>query len=98
MSEEALDTVFGDCPVEPKSGEGEGHGGRHVQVRITAPQEGTKSIVGIHTWAAQLPADGAHSGNQPEPVREKNEDENRPEEPERPLHKMFAEDAFEEIV
>ena len=44
------------------------------------------------------PADGADSGNQPDPVGGEDEDEDRAEEPERPLHQVRADDAFEQPV
>ena len=44
------------------------------------------------------PSDRADTGNQAEPVRGEDEDEDRAEEPECPLHQMGSDDAFQKTV
>ena len=44
------------------------------------------------------PANRAHSGNQPEPIREQNEDEDGSKEPEGLLHQVRPDDAFQKII
>jgi hypothetical protein len=44
------------------------------------------------------PPDGAHSRNQANPVGGEDEDEDRGEEPEGPLHEVRTNDAFEQVV
>src|SRR5438105_8513307 len=44
------------------------------------------------------PTNRAHTRQQPEPIDEQNENENRGEEPKRSFHQIAANDALEEIV
>src|SRR5271170_1503422 len=48
--------------------------------------------------AAVSPTDRAHAGDQAQPIRGKNEDEDAREEPERPLDEMRTDNAFEKCV
>ncbi len=97
--EEAYEAVFADGPVEPQKGEGDRHRQGHVQVGVTAAQEGAEGIVAVATEAIGVElSDGAHAGDQTEPVREQNQHEDGAEEPERFFHQMSAENSFEKVV
>ena len=76
--------------------EDERHRQRHVEIGVGAAEEWLIDGEAVRRLVA--PADGADSRDQPHPVGGENEDEDRAEEPERPLHEMLADDAFEQTV
>ncbi len=49
-------------------------------------------------WIVMSPADRSDPGNEPEPVHEQNENENRREKPKCFLHELAADNALEKIV
>jgi len=80
----------------PASEENHGHRERHIKVGIAGPQQRSRHFKTVFTLMS--PANRAGTGNQPEPVRRQDENENRREKPERLLHQSRSDDAFEKTV
>ena len=93
---EPLTPLNWSAQTDPASEENHGHRERHVEVGIAAAQQRPRDFKTVFTLHA--PANRADAGNQPEPVRRQDENENRREEPERLLHQSRSDDAFEKTV
>src|SRR4029453_7139499 len=96
LREELPDTDFLQTPDNPAHEKHERHGKRHVDVRIRSTEQ--RFVDDKVSVCVMTPADRTHAWNEANPVRRENEDENRREEPERPLDKMCAEDPFQKVV
>lgn len=96
VSQEALDTIFADCPIEPKSGEGERHRSCHVDIRIGTTHPRKKSAMAVAIDC--VPTEGPNSRDQAHVVVGQDEKEDRTKEPERAGRQMGAHQTRKEII
>ena len=83
-------------PANPAREEDQRHRERQVDIGIGAAEERFGQLKAF--GGLMSPADRADAGNQADPVRGEDEDEDRAEEPERPADQMRADDAFQKPV
>ena len=87
---------FPDGPDDPAGEEDEGHREGQVEIGVGPAEQG---LLDVETFRGLMsPADGADAGNETHPVGGEDKDEDRGEEPERPLDQVGADDAFEQAV
>ena len=85
-----------NAPDDPAREEDQRHGQRQVDVGVGAAEE---RLLETESFGRLMPpAHRADAGNQADPVRGEDEDEDAAEEPERPPDQMRADDAFQEAV
>ena len=89
-------TRFLERPHDPAGEEHQRHRQRHVEVGVGAPEQRLVDHEAVRRLMS--PSDGAHAGDQADPVGGEDEEEERPKEPERLLHEVRADDALEQPV
>ena len=98
MHDESAEAIGLKRPDGPHDEEDDGHCERHVEVGIGAAEERLIDVIDAQgaDWIAE--ADAADAGDEAEPIREEDEDEDGGEEPEGFLDELMADDALEEVV
>src|SRR5437667_627928 len=98
VKQESTNAVGLDRPDNPKQKEYRGHGEGHVEICIASTEKRLIDMENARRRIVVAPADCSDSGNEPKPVHEQNENENRREEPKRFFHQIAADNALKKIV
>src|SRR5438552_588870 len=79
MKQKSADTVCLDRPHNPEQKKNHGHRESHVEIGVATAQQRSINVEHSGCRIVVAPPDCSDSGNEPEPVHEQNENENRRE-------------------
>jgi hypothetical protein len=83
-------------PHDPAGEEDQGHGQCQIEIGIGPAKQGLRNPEAVRV--VMTPPVCANPWNEAYPVGSEDENENRREEPERPLDQMRPDDAFQKVV